>query len=75
MWLNSKSHVSHDLKMRHSDISTQTVVFNSGEMSVIFRLDCFMGLLESCDTTVAKKDYYLPYFVLSQYVHKGLRHM
>ena len=44
------------------------MVFKINEFPVIFRLNCLLGLLESCVIEVAEKNEKLPYFALSQYV-------
>ena len=49
------------------------MVFKINEFPVIFRLNCLLGLLESCVIEVAEKNEKLPYFALSQYVDKRLK--
>ena len=49
------------------------MVFKINEFPVIFRLDCLLGLPESCVMAVAEKNEKLPYFASSQYVDKRLK--
>ena len=49
------------------------MVFKINEFPVILRLDCLLGLLESCVIGVVEKNEKLPYFALSQYVDKRLK--
>ena len=49
------------------------MVFKINEFPVRFRLDCLLGLLESCVIGGAEKNEKLPYFALSQYVDKRLK--